>query len=101
MFNRSAYPLFAVPCRVPFNAYAAYRRFSVEGLSPEDSLVTEETDFIDGDTVNFTCSPGFNIKGPSSFTCILGEWDVPVMPECTPGKSSTKTTKLIFGVTMI
>ncbi|XP_065203954.1 sushi, von Willebrand factor type A, EGF and pentraxin domain-containing protein 1-like, partial [Planococcus citri] len=73
-----------IPCRVPHSAFGVYKRYSVQGLSPEDSLITEETDFIDGDTVNFTCGPGFNIKGPSSFTCILGEWDVPIMPDCTP-----------------
>lgn len=73
------------PCTVPYSLHGLYTRYSVQGLSPEESVITEETEFTDGDTVNFTCNAGFNIKGPSSFTCILGEWDVPVLPECTPG----------------
>ncbi|KAK7593077.1 hypothetical protein V9T40_007829 [Parthenolecanium corni] len=73
-----------IPCQVPPNLYGMYSRFSIQGVSPEKSVITDETEFVDGETVNFTCNAGFNIKGPATFTCILGEWDVSIFPECTP-----------------
>lgn len=75
----------AVSCKIPHSDNGVYNWHSIQGISPEKSVVTEDTDFVDGDIVNFTCNTGFNIKGPPSFTCILGEWDISMFPECTPG----------------
>ncbi|NXQ29056.1 CR2 protein, partial [Alaudala cheleensis] len=44
------------------------------------------------DTVTFTCSPGYTLRGPRSSTCGPGSrWDPP-LPECKKGECAGRVS---------
>lgn len=74
-----------MPCHIPVTENGIYKLSSQEGGS-ESSLLNETSTVGNGQVVEFSCTHGYNVQGPSNLRCWHGEWTITSFPECTPGK---------------
>lgn len=79
----------SVPCYVPSTLNGIFKLSRTEQLSQEAVNIAgplnETVDVQNGQVVEFSCSSGYNVQGPSNMRCWHGEWTVTSLPECTAG----------------
>lgn len=79
----------SVPCYVPATPNGIFKLSRTEQLSQEAvniaGSLNETVDVQNGQVVEFSCSGGYNVQGPSNMRCWHGEWTVTSLPECTAG----------------
>lgn len=68
-----------MPCRIPEQEHAIYRRVN------DSTLLIEDTEVSHDEEVKFSCINGYNPVGALRFRCKHGEWDVSELPWCEPG----------------
>nr|CAD7445089.1 unnamed protein product [Timema bartmani] len=87
---RPAKPQCAIlPCHIPSTENSIYKLSSPEVRS--SAPLNETADVANGEVVEFSCEPGYNVKGPSNLRCWHGEWDITNTPECTPAPCELPT----------
>lgn len=59
-------------------------RLSKDDQSQGAGLLNETFDISNGQVVEFSCTTGYNVQGPSNLRCYHGEWTGTSLPECVP-----------------
>ncbi|KAF6197720.1 hypothetical protein GE061_008686 [Apolygus lucorum] len=71
------------PCKIPDTQFGLFTQAG--GNTAVAGHVLNSTGYVEhAQVIEVSCRPGYNLQGSANMKCWHGQWDVPVLPTCTP-----------------
>ncbi|XP_073987217.1 hig-anchoring scaffold protein isoform X2 [Rhodnius prolixus] len=71
------------PCKIPATEEGVFTRPG--GDAAVAGEIVQDNGYVQhAETVDFSCRVGYNVHGPDAIRCWHGQWNVSVLPFCTP-----------------